>query len=76
MPPKHGENDLIERQEAILALLDRAKDGLPLHEIHARLPSRTSERQVRRALSELRDLGQVASTDPGPAARWKRTRDR
>ena len=76
VPSQGSGSDVIERQKAILTLLDRANDGLALREIHARLPLNTSERQVRRALTELRDRGLVASTGPGPAARWKRVRDR
>ena len=75
VPSRRKGNDLLERQKAILALLNHARDGLTLREIHARLPSHTSERQVRRSLSELRDQGRVASTGPGPAARWVRVRD-
>ena len=63
---------MIERQEAILALLDRTDNGLALREIDAKLRPDTSGRQVRRALTGLRDSGLVASTGPGPAARWKR----
>ena len=36
-------NDLIERQKAILALLARSKEGLPLCEILARMPLHTSD---------------------------------
>ena len=72
--PRPSGNDLIERQQAILVMLERLEEGLPLREIHARLPLQVSERQVRRALAELRDRGQVVSTGPGPAARWKRVR--
>ena len=75
-PTKRKGNNLLDRGEAILALLDPADDGLALREIHAQLPLGVTERQVRRALTKLKDLGQVASTGPGPAARWKRVRDR
>ena len=75
VPSQRSGSDVIERQEAILTLLDRADDGLALREIHAQLPLSTTERQVRRALTGLRDHGLVASTGPGPAARWKRVRD-
>ena len=74
MPSQRSGSDVVERKAAILALLDRAEDGLALREIHAQLPRNASERQVRRALTELRDRGLVASTGPGPAARWKRVR--
>ena len=71
---QHGGSSMIERQEAILALLDRVDDGLARREIHAQLALRASERQVRRALAVLRSRGLVVSTGPGPAARWKRVR--
>ena len=73
-PSRRTGSALIERQETILALLDRANDGLTLRDIRARLAPNTSERQVRRALGVLRDRGLVASTRSGPAARWKRVR--
>ena len=66
---------LDERQEAILALLDSAGDGLPLREIYARRLFDANKRQVRRALVGLRDSGLVASTGRGLAARWKRIRN-
>ena len=66
-------NDPIERQEAILALLAQSKEGLPLREILARMPSHTSERQVKRALAALRGRGLAHSLGHGVAARWKRT---
>ena len=65
---RHGRSRLQE----VLALLDSAEDGLTRREIHARLGSGVSERQVRRALEELRDRGLVVSTDRGPLARWVR----
>ena len=71
-PSRRSGNDLIERQEAILALLDRAVDGLALREIRARLAPHASERQVKRALAALRSRGLAASTGRGPAARWRR----
>ena len=74
--PRPNGNDLIERQQAILAMLERSGEGLRLRASHARLPLQISERQVRRALDELQDCGQVVSTGPGPAARWKRVRGR
>ena len=66
---------LDERQEAILALLDSADNGLPLREIYARRLFDANKRQVRRALVGLRDSGLVASTGRGLAARWKRIRN-
>lgn len=72
VPSRRSGRDLIERQEAILALLDRADDGLALREIRAQLPLHTSERQVKRALAALKDRGLAVSTGRGPAARWRR----
>ena len=60
---------LIERQEAILALLDQEGDSLTLREIQAQLTLYASERQVRRAKTALRKRGLILSTGPGPAAR-------
>ena len=72
VPSRRTGHDLIERQEAILALLDRADDGLALREIRAHLALHASERQVKRALAALRNRGLTASTRRGPAARWRR----
>ena len=63
--------ELIKRQEVILALLDRAEDGLMRGEIRAQLDPTISERQLRRALEELREKGLVISTGRGLSARWK-----
>ena len=61
-----------ERQEAIVALLKRAEQGLTRREILAYLGPAVSDRQVRRTLEELRDGGFVESTNQGPLTRWKR----
>ena len=61
-----------ERREMILALLEGVEEGLTRHELHARLGPEVSERQVRRALSELKKGGLVASTNRGPLTRWRR----
>lgn len=76
VPSGVGGSGLIERQEAILALLDRVEDGLPLREIRVRLPSQTSERQARRALAGLRERGLVEPSGRGLAARWRRVQSR
>ena len=60
------------RRELILVLLDGAGEGLTRREIHARLGSGVSERQVRTTLEELRDSGLVISTARGPLTRWRR----
>ena len=72
VPSGRSGNDLLERQEAILALLAHSKEGLPLREIVARLPLHISERQVRRALAALRGRGLAQATGRGLAARWTR----
>ena len=61
-----------ERRETILALLEGVEDGLTRQELHARLGPDVSERQVRRALSELKNGGLVVSTNRGPLTRWRR----
>ena len=63
-----------ERQEMILALLDRAEDGLALSEIRGRLAPDTSERQVKRTLEILKNRGLAVSVGHGAKARWKRVR--
>ena len=72
VPSRRTGHDLLERQEAILALLDRADDGLALREIRAQLALYASERQVKRALTALKNRGLAVSTGRGPAARWRR----
>ena len=62
------------RQRAILTLLYQ-EDGLSLGEIHSQLPLDTTVRQVRRALTGLRERGLAASTGRGRAARWKLLRE-
>ena len=59
--------------ERVLALFDHADQGLPRREIHARLGPGISERQVRRALEELKARGLVVSPGRGRSGRWKRT---
>ena len=62
----------IERQEAILALLDRAEDGLALREIRAQSGPHTNERRLREDLAILKDRGLVTAMGHGRGARWKR----
>ncbi len=59
------------RRDLILALLRQAADGLTRREISSRLGSGFSERQVRRALADLRAAGLIVSPGPGPSGRWK-----
>ncbi len=71
-PPRGRTSNPAERREVILDLLDRIEDGLTRREISSQLGSAVSERQVRRALEELRDAGLVVSTNRGPLTRWIR----
>ena len=70
------DKDLVERKDAILALLDRSEGGLALREIVANLTPDVSARQVRRTLAALRDLGLAEPTGRGMAARWRRVQPR
>jgi len=72
VPPQRVGRDVTERQQAILAMLDRAGGGLALREILAELGSRASERQVREELATLRTLGLATPVGHGRGARWKR----
>lgn len=73
MPRRRGgKASSTERRETILALLDSAEDGLTRHEIHVRLGPGVSERQVRRALEELKAKLLVISPGRGRSGRWKR----
>ena len=68
---RHQLSNPAERQEVILAMLDRAPDGLTLRDIHIQMLPYATERQVRRDLNVLRDRGLVVSTSTGPKSRWK-----
>ncbi len=71
-PSATGGSSPSERRALILTLIDGAEGGLTRREIHARLGSQVSERQLRRALEELRDGGLIVSEGRGRAGRWKR----
>lgn len=72
VPQKSTESTPIKRQEAILALLDRAEDGLALREIRAHLGPHTNERRLREDLAILKTQGLVTAMGHGRGARWKR----
>ena len=74
VPLHRGGNDVIERQNTILALLDRADEGLSVREIVASLGVGISRRQVQRSLAALRSRGLAMTSGRGPATRWKRNR--
>ena len=76
VPSERDERGLTKQQQAILALLDRAPDGLALREIRTRLEPQASERQVRWALAVLRKQGLAVSTGRGRVARWRHVRGR
>ena len=71
-PATSGMSGPEERREMILALLEGVEDGLTRQELHGRLGPKVSERQVRRALSELKNVGLVVSTNRGPLTRWRK----
>ena len=63
---------VVNRPERILALLDHAENGLTRREVLSLLGPAISERQVRRALENLKDKGLVVSPGRGRSGRWKR----
>ena len=71
-PSVNATLSVVSLTDQILALLDRSEDGLTRREILSQLDSVVSERQVRRALEELRDRGAVVSPGRGRSGRWKR----
>ncbi len=75
IPPRRTEHDLIERQKAVLALLDREHNGLALREIRDQLLPHASTRQVKRVLAALRRGRLAVSTGRGMAARWRRVHE-
>ena len=66
---------LTELQLAIVNILNAVAAPLAFREIRARLPDSFSQRQIKRALARLRELGVVHSTGRGVAARWARSED-
>ena len=61
-------NDLIEREYAILPMLERSEEGLPLRGIHARLPLRIMKSMVR-GLGGMQDVDRSCH-GLGATARW------
>ena len=72
VPQQPTGTESIKRQEAILALLALAEDGLALREIRAQLGPQTNERRLREDLAILKNRGLVAPVGYGRGARWKR----
>ena len=73
VPSGRRGNDLIERQNAIFALLNRSEEGVPLCEILARMPLETTVHQVSRAFAALRKRRLAQSSGRGFPATWKQT---
>ena len=71
--PEDNKSSPAQRWEEVLVLLDSAEGGLTRGEIRTRLGTGVSERQVRRALEELKARGLVLSPGRGRSGRWKRT---
>ena len=61
-----------ERRTLILALLEATAEGLTLREIRVRLGGALSDRQVHRAMEELRDEGMTVPAGRGRWGRWTR----
>ena len=68
-----GDDDIDDRQKAILAMLDRADGPLALREILAGLDSSADKRRVREGLAILKSRGLAISNGHGRGARWRRT---
>lgn len=64
------EPNLNEVHRMILNVLRHADHPLALREIHSLLPESASIRQVKRALTRLKEHGLAASTGRGGSARW------
>lgn len=73
VPEQYTYGRSVDRQRAILALLDYADDGLALREIRVRLGARINERRLREDLAMLRNQGLVVVIGRGRGARWKRS---
>ena len=71
-PPSGASTAPADRRDLILTLLDQADNGLTLREIRSRLDASVGERQVRRALEDLRDAGWVEPPGRGRWGRWRR----
>ena len=70
---RHHDDDLDDRQQAILAVLDRSDGSLALREILAGLDQPAEKRRVREDLSILKSRGLAISSGHGRGARWRRT---
>ena len=73
IPTGQGVSELTERQQAILALLQRSGRSLKRREISSMLGARVGERQLTRDLDDLREKGFAVTTGRGPKTRWKRS---
>lgn len=66
-------SDPSQRREAVLELLKRSEDGLARRELVAQLGNTFSDKQLRRALEELRDYGLIDTSGRGRSSRWRYT---
>ena len=73
VPPQRVQRDVTERQQAILALLDEAPNGLALWEIAVQLEEPSTIRQVQLDLMALRMLDLAGISGKGRGARWRRS---
>ncbi len=71
VPPRHADGELTAQQMAILTLLRRSTDPLPLRDIRATLAPQANERRLQKDLAVLKAKGLAVSTGIGRGARWK-----
>ena len=71
-PGRRGD-EVYHRQQAVLAMLDRADGPLALREIVAGLAPHADRRRVRQELATLKSTGLVVASGHGRGARWRRT---
>lgn len=70
-PPRRVGHNVSDRQREILSMLSASPSGLALRELHSRLGTHASERQVREDLATLRTLGLAQPSGHGRGARWR-----
>ncbi len=64
-------NSAQERRDAVVAVLERANNGMSASEVLKRMPFGVTYRQVRRTLSELGSSKVAVASGQGPRTRWK-----
>jgi ATP-dependent DNA helicase RecG len=73
VPPQRVARDLIDRQRAVLAVLEASKGGLAMREIRARMAGQATEWEVKEDLALLKQLGLVENFGHGRGAYWRLT---